>query len=180
MSSTATDWKLCLTLTGKERPKEFATKPGSGIALETLKRQSDDKGQDALAKEMAKLAGEWTMVSGEMGGQKMPEEFVKTGKRVTKGNETTSTINGQIFLKATFTIDPSKKPKTIDYLMTDGPTKGKTQTGHLRGGRRYGSLLFFVTRPGSGDGICHQGRRWPNLERVEKGTKVVGTLRVPS
>jgi uncharacterized protein (TIGR03067 family) len=32
------DWKICLTIGAKERPKEFATKAGSGRALETLKR----------------------------------------------------------------------------------------------------------------------------------------------
>src|SRR5205807_1617746 len=31
-------WKICLGLTGKSRPTKFATKPGSGHALETLKR----------------------------------------------------------------------------------------------------------------------------------------------
>ena len=122
-------WKICLTVTGTERPKEFATKAGGGHAFETLKRQTAEKEQAVLAKEMAFLAGEWTMVSGEIGGQQMPEAMAKTAKRVAKGNETTVTMNGQIFLKATITIDPSKKPKTIDYLMTDGPSKGKTQLG---------------------------------------------------
>jgi uncharacterized protein (TIGR03067 family) len=32
-------WKLCIGLTGKERPKEFATKENSGHALEVLKRE---------------------------------------------------------------------------------------------------------------------------------------------
>lgn len=33
------DCKICLTVTGKERPTQFATKPSSGHAFETLKRQ---------------------------------------------------------------------------------------------------------------------------------------------
>ncbi len=122
-------WKICLTVNATERPTAFATKAGSGLALETLKRETDEKTDDATKKEMAKLEGEWVMVSGEIGGQSMPEQFVKTGKRVCKGNETTTTISGRVFLKATFTIDPSKKPKTIDYTMTEGPTKGKKQLG---------------------------------------------------
>ena len=32
-------WRLCLQMTGKGRPKEFATKPGSGLALEILERE---------------------------------------------------------------------------------------------------------------------------------------------
>ena len=50
-------------------------------------------------------------------------------KCVCKGDETTTTMSGQVFFKAKITIDPSKKPKTIDYQMTEGFTKGKTQLG---------------------------------------------------
>jgi uncharacterized protein (TIGR03067 family) len=33
-------WKLCLTIGAKDRPGTFATKTGSGLALETLKREA--------------------------------------------------------------------------------------------------------------------------------------------
>jgi uncharacterized protein (TIGR03067 family) len=84
--------------------------------------------QDAK-KEMAQLDGEWAMVSGEIDGQAMPEEMRKTATRVVKDGETTVTVGGQLFMKAKFAIDPAKKPKTIDYTMTGGPTQGKTQLG---------------------------------------------------
>jgi uncharacterized protein (TIGR03067 family) len=84
---------------------------------------------DAVKKEMAQLEGEWSMVSGEANGAAMPDASVKTGKRVAKDGETTITIGGKVYLKANFTIDPTKKPKTIDYTMTEGPTKGKTHLG---------------------------------------------------
>jgi uncharacterized protein (TIGR03067 family) len=32
-------------------------------------------------------------------------------------------------MKAKFSIDPSKKPKTIDYQVSDGPTKGQKHLG---------------------------------------------------
>jgi uncharacterized protein (TIGR03067 family) len=86
-------------------------------------------GQDAVKKEMAQLEGEWSMVSGEANGQSLPPESVKGAKRVAKDGETTITISGQVFFKAKFTVDPTKKPKTIDYTMTEGPTKGKTHLG---------------------------------------------------
>lgn len=85
--------------------------------------------EDAAKKEMARLEGEWSMVSGEADGQSMPEAMVKTGKRVAKDGETTITIGGQPYFKAKFTIDAAKKPKAIDYDMTDGPTKGKKHLG---------------------------------------------------
>lgn len=84
---------------------------------------------EAVEKDMAQLQGEWSMVSGSADGQPMPDQMVKQMKRVCKGDEATTTMAGQLFLKARIIIDPSKKPKTIDYQMTDGFTKGKTQLG---------------------------------------------------
>lgn len=88
-----------------------------------------DGAPDVVKREMTLLEGEWTMVSGEASGTSMPREMVKGGKRVAKDGETTITFGGQVYFKAKFTIDPTKKPKTIDYRMTEGPTKGKTHLG---------------------------------------------------
>jgi uncharacterized protein (TIGR03067 family) len=84
---------------------------------------------DSVKKEMAELEGEWAMLSGEIDRQPLPADYLKSARRVAKEGVTTVTINGQLFMKAKFAIDPAKKPKTIDYTMTDGPTKGKTQLG---------------------------------------------------
>jgi len=83
----------------------------------------------AVKKDIAQLQGEWTMVSGSADGQAMPDEMRKQMKRVCKGDELTVTMGGQVFIKAKITLDPSKKPKTMDYQMTDGYTKGKRQLG---------------------------------------------------
>jgi len=83
----------------------------------------------AVKQDLAKLQGEWTMVSGSADGQPMPDDMLKQMKRVCKGDETTATMGGQLFIKAKITLDPSKTPKTIDYVMLDGFTKGKTQLG---------------------------------------------------
>jgi len=85
--------------------------------------------QDSAKKEMALLEGEWSMVSGEINGEAMPEELRSEMKRVAKNGETTVTMSGRVFLKTKFMIDPTKKPKAIDYSFTEGPTKGKTQFG---------------------------------------------------
>jgi uncharacterized protein (TIGR03067 family) len=85
--------------------------------------------QEAARKEMAQLEGEWSMVSGEANGAAMPEATVKTGKRLAKDGETTISLGGRVYFKAKFNIDPTKKPKAIDYTMTEGPTKGKTHLG---------------------------------------------------
>jgi uncharacterized protein (TIGR03067 family) len=85
--------------------------------------------QDAKKKEMALLEGEWSMISGEANGQALPPETVKSAKRSAKDGETHITIGAKVLFKAKITIDPTKKPKAIDYLMTEGPTKDKTHLG---------------------------------------------------
>jgi uncharacterized protein (TIGR03067 family) len=146
-------WKICLGLTGKERPKAFSTAPGSGHALETLEREAIAQPQEpggkktdppvletprrdarvqpvkSDQKELDRLTGEWSGVALVMNGQDIPADFFKGSTRVVKGNETTVTIGGQVVLKATFTVDPSKSPKTIDYTIAEGPDKGKQQLG---------------------------------------------------
>ena len=84
---------------------------------------------DASKKDLAALQGEWTMVSGENGGGQFPADSVKTGKRVCKGDDLTVTFGGMTIIKATITLDATKDPKTIDYKLTDGPSKGKVQLG---------------------------------------------------
>jgi uncharacterized protein (TIGR03067 family) len=84
---------------------------------------------DAAKKDIAALQGEWVMVSGSADGQAMPEDRRKQMKRICKGDEVTVKMGEETFLKAKFAIDPSSMPKTIDYEMTEGFTKGKKQLG---------------------------------------------------
>jgi uncharacterized protein (TIGR03067 family) len=84
---------------------------------------------EAPKKDLAQLQGEWTMVSGSVQGQPLPDELVKQMKRICKGDELTTTRDGETFFKAKVTIDASKTPKTIDYDMTEGTTKGKKHLG---------------------------------------------------
>jgi uncharacterized protein (TIGR03067 family) len=110
--------------------------------------------------EMARLDGEWSMVSGTADGQAMPEAMVKTGSRVAKDGETTISIGGRTYFKAKFTIDPSKKPAAIDYEMTEGFTKGKKQLGIYKldgdtvtfcfGGPDKERPVDFTSKEGSG------------------------------
>jgi uncharacterized protein (TIGR03067 family) len=121
-------WKICLAVGRTERPTAFATKAGSGLVLETLKREAGG-GADAVKRELARLDGEWAMASGKHDGHSVPDGLLASWKRMAKGNETTLTFGGRVVFKATFVVDPGKKPRTIDYTLTDGPDKGKTQLG---------------------------------------------------
>ena len=75
--------------------------------------------QDAK-KELDKLQGEWTMASLETRGKKAQDEAVKGFKLTIKGNEwNVQRANGKGNM-ATFKIDPSKNPKTLDLIFKLG------------------------------------------------------------
>ena len=82
-----------------------------------------------IPKDLAQLQGEWSMVSGSADGFPIPDEMLPNSKRICEGDELTVTVGGQLVMKAKITIDPAKKPKTIDYQVFEGPTKGKTHLG---------------------------------------------------
>ena len=115
---------------------------------------------EAIKKDIAQLQGEWSMVSGSADGYALPDAMRETAKRVCKGDETTVTIGAQLLMKAKFTIDPSRKPKIIDYQMIDGPTKGKKQLGIYEVAGDTAKFCFgspgserptdFTSKPGDG------------------------------
>ncbi len=96
-----------------------------------LMKNLDDKRPKAraAADDVGKLQGTWLMQSGVADGFEIPDTMLPNFKRVCKGNETTVTNGDQLILKAHFTLDQTKNPKTIDYDVIDGPTKGKKQLG---------------------------------------------------
>ena len=91
--------------------------------------QARGEDTDAAKKDLAQLQGEWTMATGSRDGQSLPDAMLKNSKRTCKGDETTVVIGGQLLMKTKFTLDPSKKPKCIDYQITGGANAGKTQLG---------------------------------------------------
>jgi uncharacterized protein (TIGR03067 family) len=144
-------WTICLAMHGTTRPKSFATKAGTGIALETLRRGTAVTSKTARAKvpparavadlEAATadavtstgtptvIEGEWPMVSGVFSGVAMDKSMVAWARRVTRGDTTSVVAGPQVLLKAHFTLDDSSAPHTIDYDNLAGANKGKKQAG---------------------------------------------------
>jgi len=132
-------WRICLAFAGvKTRPKEFAATPGSGFALETLRRGDVSATEDEAEPDIGpapytelatELEGEWQMLSGSMDGHPMEASLVKHGRRVVKGNRLTVLFGPQVYLKARVTLDSSKSPKQVDYTISSGAGAGGTQSG---------------------------------------------------
>lgn len=155
-------WKICLTTRpgAVDRPKKFATKAGTGIALEILKRDTGDSGatksravaKKSTAKQVAtgaptELEGEWKLVSGALNGKAMDAVSVEWGRRVFQGNSTTLSFGPQTYQKATFTLDATKSPCEIDYEHSQGMFAGKKQFGIYECDGK--SLKLCATMPGS-------------------------------
>jgi uncharacterized protein (TIGR03067 family) len=104
-------WKFCLTIADASRPEQFATSPGCGHALETLKRAASD------------MEGEWAMVSGLVDGRPLDKKMIKSGRRIVRGDDMTLFFGDQLFLQAKWTVDRAKQPRAIDYLRPDGVTQ---------------------------------------------------------
>ncbi len=134
---TGNTWKLCLATRGTVRPSRFASAPGSGFALETLKRGNSQpvaKAKPTTTRITSSAAptefeGDWQMISAVMNGAPMEESAVQWVKRITRGNETTVQAGPQVMMKVFFTHDSSKSPGFIDYVNVAGANKGKAQRG---------------------------------------------------
>jgi uncharacterized protein (TIGR03067 family) len=142
-------WTICLATLGTIRPKRFATRSGSGIALETLVR---DDGARASARKPSRarkrpaarpattrppaesgapteLEGEWAMVSGVFSGKALDPSLVKWCKRITRGGVTSVVAGPQTMLKATFVLESGGRHAAIEYLNLEGASAGKRQAG---------------------------------------------------
>jgi uncharacterized protein (TIGR03067 family) len=95
------------------------------------------------------LQGTWKIETFSADGMKASADFVKQVTFVIKDNKYTLTINGKEAETGTIKLDPSKKPKTIDFDITGGNDKGKKQPGiyTLEGD----TFTFCMAHPGETD-----------------------------
>jgi len=87
------------------------------------------EGNEAAKKDLAKLQGEWSLVSGITDGYPIPDTMLSNSKRICKGDELTAIVGGQLIMKARITLAPSKEPKAIDYDGSAGLNNGKKLLG---------------------------------------------------
>ena len=87
--------------------------------------------EELIRKDYQRLTGTFQLASGMIDGRPVPEDVRKETKLVTKMNKFTVSAGGQASTSGagTFTIDPTKSPKTADSLQATGPEKGKTLLG---------------------------------------------------
>jgi uncharacterized protein (TIGR03067 family) len=133
-------WTICLAMRGTTRPSRFATRPDSGIALQTFTRAAKAGGgrvfRPGISTELppssappTPLEGEWAMVEGVFNGAAMDKSAVVWARRLTHGDVTKVVAGTHTMLEARFTIDEKASPRSIDYDNLSGSNKGKKQAG---------------------------------------------------
>jgi uncharacterized protein (TIGR03067 family) len=95
-----------------------------GLVLFITQAKAEDKG------DKEKFQGEWSLVTREENGesQKVAEESKEYIKLKIDGDKFQVTI-GDNDHDATFSVDSSKKPKTIDVTLKGGDQDGKVMKG---------------------------------------------------
>lgn len=84
-----------------------------------------DAGNDgAVKKELEKFQGVWTVESMELDGKPLPEDKRKKIKLTIKG-EDFSFDNGDGAEPGQYKIDPTKDPKELNIVITQGEDRGK-------------------------------------------------------
>lgn len=104
-------------------------------------RIAGDEKEDAVAKDIKLLQGDWVMQAFENNGKPISAEETKKIKLTIKGDRYMVTI-GERKLELTFKIDPAKKPKAIDLIMEQGEKKSVTH-----GIYEVSANTFKVCRP---------------------------------
>jgi uncharacterized protein (TIGR03067 family) len=111
-------------------------------AIATIASAGDDKDK-AIKRDRKQIEGTWRVVAFEVDGNKGTEEDAKK-LTVVNGSDGTWSLRSEDkeMSKGTSTIDPTKKPKTIDFTITEGEGKGNQHLGIYELGEKTRKLCF--------------------------------------
>lgn len=129
-------------------------------AMVALASAGDAK-DEAITKDRKRIEGTWRVVTLEANGNKSMEEDAKK-LTVVNGSDGTWSLHAEDkeISKGTSTIDPTKKPKTIDFTSTDDEGNTHEHQGIYELGEKTRKLCYappgkerpteFSSAPGSG------------------------------
>ena len=121
---------------------------------------ADDAKDAAIKKDRKQIQGTWRGIVLVVNGKELTKEDTKA-LTVVNGADGSWSVrdNGREIGKGTSTIEPTKKPKTIDFTVTEGDGKGNQGLGIYELGEKTRKLCFapsgrerpteFSSKPGS-------------------------------
>jgi uncharacterized protein (TIGR03067 family) len=98
------------------------------VLLLPILAAADSPKDEAAKKDLEAMQGDWAPASYAIDGKPVPAADLAKIKLNVKGNVSTFTKDKETN-HGTYVLDPTKKPKTIDVDITDGPDKGKKLLG---------------------------------------------------
>ncbi len=85
---------------------------------------------DGVLKDRKAYVGTWQATSVTINGNKAKDEDVRKARVVNEADGRWAIlVEGKALFRGTHKIDPTKKPRAIDMLCTEGDAKGKTYLG---------------------------------------------------
>src|SRR5438270_12065 len=96
------------------------------LVFVALGRANEDA--DAV-KERQQFLGVWHFVSQDCGGKPATANDLKGVLLTFDGNRFALTRGDEVIQSGTFTVDPTRKPKTVDATVTAGRGKGSVMHG---------------------------------------------------
>lgn len=116
-----------------------------GLALTSLglAAGTDDARDKAIKKDRKQIEGTWIVTALEINGNKAKEEDARKITVVNGSDGTWSIrVEDKEICKGTSTFDPTKKPKTIDFTITEGEGQGNQHRGIYELGEKTRKLCF--------------------------------------
>jgi uncharacterized protein (TIGR03067 family) len=105
-----------------------------------------DEKEESIQKERKLIAGTWKVVSLEVSGNKVADEDARK-LSIVNGADGTWTLRSEDkeVAKGVSEYDPTKKPKTIDFVITEGGGKDQKFLGIYELGEKTRKLCFAPT-----------------------------------
>jgi uncharacterized protein (TIGR03067 family) len=163
---------MCLGVVGASRPSSFATRPGSGHALQRLRRASAERPADVtggtvqpaapaapaqrvdpstfeveMTPLLRRLEGDWVPVHLVRDGKALPDQWLAYGSRTAVGNEVRVVFGGQVMVHAKVRIDESATPVAVDYLNLIAAQAGTVSRGIMEW--VGDEVRFLIAPPGA-------------------------------
>ena len=104
---------------------------------------ADSVKDDAIKQDRKRIQGTWRVVALEINGNKSKQEDIKKLTVVNRADGQWSLRSeDKVISGGTSQLDPTKKPKTIDFTPSEGDTKGKLHHGIYELGKGTRKLCF--------------------------------------
>ncbi len=114
----------------------------ASLLLSGLAPAGDTK-EEAIKKDRQLYEGTWQVTSLTVNGNKRPEGDAQKIRVINQADGIgLLELDGKVVGKATFTIDPTKKPKTIDLTFTEVNNKGQTYHGIYEVGKDTRKICY--------------------------------------